>query len=88
MLPFKVVLNDSVPLNQFGTLGRVVIIDEFSYRIETINDDESIKKTTHNFGEKINTVFGEFHIELTSNDFKSQAPVLVRFSQGKTFCFS
>jgi len=78
-LPFKVVLNDSVPLSNYGTLGTIFIIDESSYRIETVNKDETIKKSTYNFGEKVNTVFGEFHIELTSNKFDLNSPILVRF---------
>ena len=80
-VPFKVVLNDSMPLLNYGTLGNIVIIDEFSYNIETINDDESVKKSTHNFGEKVTTDFGEFHLEILSKnlDFKEQTPVIVRF---------
>ena len=38
-ISFKVVLNDSIPLLNSGTLGKIIIIDEFSYRIETTNDD-------------------------------------------------
>ncbi len=79
-LPFKVVINDSVSTKS-GTIGKIIIIDENSYRIETVNYDESINKSTHNFGENINSDFGEFYLELTSNevDFKSQSPVIVRF---------
>tara|TARA_R110002096_G_scaffold68159_5_gene164776 strand:+ start:6565 stop:8847 length:2283 start_codon:yes stop_codon:yes gene_type:complete len=78
-IPFRVVLSDSIPLLNYGTLGKISIIDEFSYRIETVNDEESLKKSTHNFDEKVNTVFGEFHLELTSKDFNPQSPVIVRF---------
>lgn len=78
-VPFKVVLNDSVPLLNYGTIGNVFIIDKFTYRIEKTNDDDSVEKSTHNFGEKVNTVFGEFHLELISNEFDSDFPIKIRF---------
>ncbi len=80
-VPFKVVLNDSIPLLQYGTLGNIIIIDDTSYRIEKFIDDENVKTSTHNFGDKVSTVFGEFHIELTTNNLNvsSLDPVLVRF---------
>lgn len=79
VVPFKVVLNDSTPILKYGTLGAVSIIDEYSYQIETFVDDESVNKTKHNFGERVSTDFGKFHVELTTDKFKTNDPVFVRF---------
>ncbi len=80
-LPIKIVLNDSVPFMQYGTLGTITIVDEFSYSIETITDDENIEKSTYSFGEKVNTIFGDFHVELTTKDLnqKIKDRIIVRF---------
>lgn len=78
-VPFKVVINDSVPLLNYGTLGDIYIIDKYSYRIENVNEDGTVNNSTHDFGEKINNNFGEFHLELTSNNFDSNSPIKVRF---------
>ncbi|GAB1858096.1 polysaccharide biosynthesis tyrosine autokinase [Flavobacteriaceae bacterium MHTCC 0001] len=80
-LPFKVVLNDSVPLLGYGSIGRVSIADEFSYNIENTNEDGSLNRTTHNFGDKVSSDFGEFHIELNSTEgnYQTEQPVMVRF---------
>ncbi|SFZ94014.1 capsular exopolysaccharide family [Flaviramulus basaltis] len=84
-IPFKVVINDSVPILQYGTLGSILVIDEFSYELQTIDSDENIKKETYNFGEELVTDFGQFHLVLNEGmyDLKSQSPVIVRFRNVK-----
>ncbi|GAA4976525.1 GumC family protein [Algibacter aquimarinus] len=79
--PIKVVLDDSIANLRYGVLGNVVIQDEFTYRIEKVVDDEIVKKSTHNFGEIIETDFAKFHLELPSTNinFATQKPVKVVF---------
>ncbi|MDP5158888.1 MAG: polysaccharide biosynthesis tyrosine autokinase [Flaviramulus sp.] len=83
-VPFKVVLSDSVPLQKFGTLGTIAIVDDYTYQIETFKDDESVSKSTHNFGEPINTPFGSFHVELRTNNYKTLDPIFVKFRDVKS----
>ncbi|WP_044633297.1 GumC family protein [Neotamlana sedimentorum] len=80
-LPFKVVLNDSLPLTNYGTFGTLTIVDEYSFNIETVNDDDTVVKKTYDFGETLSTDFGTFSVELKSGNlnFKSQSPVVIRF---------
>ncbi|GAA4816922.1 GumC family protein [Litoribaculum gwangyangense] len=78
-VPFKVVINDSMPILKYGTLGTVSIIDEFTFQIETFADEESVSKATYNFGEQLSTEFGKFRIDLISDKFKTQDPIFVRF---------
>lgn len=78
-LPFKVVLNDSLPLTNFGTFGTLSIVDEYSFNIETVNNDDNVVKKTYDFGETLTTDFGTFSIELKSANFKSQSPIVIRF---------
>ena len=85
-LPFKLVVHDSVPISQYGTLGTIVLVDEFSYRIETVNADDSVNKKTYNFGEEVTTDFAVFHLDLKTYDInlKSQSPVIIRFRNIET----
>ncbi|MCB4809207.1 polysaccharide biosynthesis tyrosine autokinase [Tamlana sp. 62-3] len=81
-LPFKVVLNDTLPLLRQGTLGRVKVLDEFKFSVEKLVDEEVVDKKVYEFGEILNTEFGNFHIELQQQgklDLKNTNPVIVRF---------
>ncbi|MCB4798995.1 GumC family protein [Neotamlana laminarinivorans] len=80
-LPFKVVLNDTLPLLKQGTLGRVKVLDEFKFSVEKLVDDEVVDKKVYEFGEMIATEFGNFHVELQQEklDLKNTKPVIVKF---------
>ncbi|KJD34641.1 hypothetical protein PK35_02380 [Tamlana nanhaiensis] len=78
-VPFKLDLIDSVPI-AYGTLGSIISVDEYSYRIEkTDNDDDVVSNEVHNYGELVETNYGTFKIELKSEDFSAYGPVIVRF---------
>ena len=85
-VPFKVVLNDSFPIQNYGILGRVKVIDEFSYELQITDENENIKTTTHNFGEQLDTYFGKFHLVLNENIYnsRSQRATLVSFRNFKS----
>lgn len=79
-VPFKVIVNDSLPIKNYGTLGQVFIVDEYSYRIEKYNQNEdSVTKSVHDFGENVSTKFGDFKLDLITNDIKGISPITVRF---------
>ena len=63
-VPIKVVITDSLPLQGYGTLGKVTIIDALTYSLENAGEEETLNKSTHAFGELVDSDFGQFKIEL------------------------
>ena len=80
-LPFYIVLQDSVALQQYGTLGHLLVIDDSKFQLEGKDANGRSQKMTHYFGEEISTPFGKFSLELNSEKpfNKLQKPILIKF---------
>ncbi len=65
-MPFKIIINDSLPLDYYGILGYVSIQDEYTYVIGS-NDGEVSSEKIYNFGDIVSTTFGDFHIDLNAD---------------------
>lgn len=79
-VPFNIIFSDSVPLSKYGTLGHVVMVDQYSYRIEKYSEGDIVKKTTHEFGEVVSSEFGDFKMLLKEEGVDPKTPIIVRFS--------
>ncbi len=79
-IPLQVVLNDSVPILQYGTVGSVVMIDSNNYKFITKDTNGDDKTVTYAFGEQIQTPFGSFSIILKpeTNEVNSE-PIFIEF---------
>ena len=80
-VPFHLVLNDSVPISQYGNYGAVIMVDSQKFQIEVLDAEGNPQKTTYNYGEDIRTAFATFKVVLdnTSIDFKAQKPISIVF---------
>jgi tyrosine-protein kinase Etk/Wzc len=78
-LPFRVILNDSLPI-KYGTVGSIVITDANFYKFNIVNATGDTKTATYAFGEEIKTPFGTFSIVLNSEIKETNSgPIFVEF---------
>lgn len=79
-LPIKAVLNDSLSIIQYGTVGSVVMVDTNYYKLNMYGSNGDIKTTTHAYGESIQTPYGTFSIILNpeKNNIETQ-PIFIEF---------
>src|SRR5690606_12777549 len=79
-LPIKIVLNDSLSILQYGTVGSVVMVDTKNYKFNTINRNGDAKTATYAYGENIQTPFGTFSIILNPeiNQIDTE-PIFIEF---------
>lgn len=79
-LPFKIVLNDDLPLLNYGMVGSVVMTDKTHYKFNTTNDNGDTKTANYAFGEEVKTAFGTFKIELNPQKGHIETePIFIEF---------
>lgn len=79
-LPYKVVLNEDLPIINYGIVGNVVMTDKTHYKFNTTDSKGDTKTTTYRFGEDVNTVFGTFRLELNpEKDHIEAEPIFIEF---------
>src|SRR5690606_21418779 len=75
-LPFKVILNDILPILNYGVMGSVLMTDKNHYKFTNANGDT--KTTTYTFGEEVKTAFGTFKIVLNpEKDHLETEPIFI-----------
>lgn len=81
-LPFQLKLNDSLPINQYGPYGSIILLDSTSYQIEVKDSEGNPIRTSYKYDEEVSTPAATFSITLDNKNinFKAQRPVIVSFN--------
>lgn len=79
-LPFKVVLNDSLPILGYGTVGSIVMTDKTYFNLNVTNDNGETKTVVYEFGEEINTPYGALSVVLNPEKGHIETePIFIEF---------